>query len=362
MKYHVLVVDDSQDVLDDVKDRLESLGHSCDCATSLQNARDHLARNSYSYVLLDLEIPVRYGRPSRIANGQNLLREIRAMKGYQHIPIIVMTSHGHDSPDLAVEALRVNGATDYIKKPFPEKGHTLEKAVKDAVRAAGRDRPGAATLQGAEEVQPPQSFQEGDMVFFADRVELCGVKVCGDGGLIRRILDELKQTGAKGDYVRCGGEDLARRVGCDRGQNGVAECIRDFRDAACQALRDQANIACDRLSDIIQNDRRYGYRLSKKIVVRESHDPINGPDDPQNDPVSDPVNDPLSGILNERQEWAMKQLAARGKVRSSEIAGQFGCSATTAKRDMKELRRMGKVEFYGPPRTGHWRLKLAESA
>ncbi len=132
MTYHALVIDDSPDVLEDVKDRLESIGHTCDCVTCLQCARDRLAKNSYSYILLDLEIPVRYGRPSRIPNGQHLLREVRGMKGYEDIPIIVMTSHGHDSPDLAVEVLRCDGATDFVKKTFADSGHTLEKAIRDA--------------------------------------------------------------------------------------------------------------------------------------------------------------------------------------------------------------------------------------
>ena len=387
MKYHALVVDDTPGILDDVKDRLESMGHTCDCVGCQGKARELLLKNRYSYAVLDLEIPVRYGRPSRIQNGVNLLNEIRATKGYERLPVICMTSHGHDGPDLAISVLRGNGATDYVKKPFPEEGHTLEKAVRDALASSGRDRPGAAKLLSVSHTRPPQPFEQGDMVFFEDRVELCGVKVCGNGdsGMIRRILEELKLKGTNGEHVRRSGEDLARRVECERGQNGVAECIRDFRNTASQALRDEANIACNRLHDIILNDRRYGYRLSKKIIVRNENDdpqtkandpqrnagnaesgfiggpndPVMTPNDPQNDPVNDPQSDPVNqaenGDLNERQQWAMERLMAAGKVRCSEITAQFDCSPTTAKRDMKQLRRMGKAEFHGPPRTGHWR-------
>jgi len=386
LTYHALVVDDTPAILDDVRDRLESMGHTCDCVGCQDKARELLLKNRYSYAVLDLEIPVRYGRPSRIQNGANLLNEIRSTKGYERLPVICMTSHGHDGPDLAISVLRGNGATDYVRKPFPEEGHTLEKAVRDALAATGRDRPGAATLLAAAQGRPPQPFEQGDMVFFEDRVELCGVKVCGNGdsGMIRRILEELKQKAANGEHVRRSGEDLARRVECERGQNGVAECIRDFRNAASQALCDEANIECNRLRDIIVNDRRYGYRLSKKIVVRNGddlqtmaddpqgnaenaekgirrglNDPVMTPNDPQNDPVNDPQSDPVNQAeiadLNERQQWAMQRLAAAGKVRCGEIAAQFDCSSTTAKRDMKQLRRMGKAEFHGPPRTGHWR-------
>ena len=94
MKFHALIVDDNSDVLDDAKDRLESLGHTCHCVTSLSDARDHLAKHRYSHAVVDLEIPVRYGRPSRIENGKQLVRQIRAMPGYQTLPIIVITGHG----------------------------------------------------------------------------------------------------------------------------------------------------------------------------------------------------------------------------------------------------------------------------
>jgi len=369
MTYHALVIDDSPDVLEDVKDRLESISHTCECVTCLQCARDRLAKNGYSYILLDLEIPVRYGRPSRIPNGQNLLREIRQMKGYEDIPIIVMTSHGHDSPDLAVEVLRCDGATDFVKKTFADSGHTLEKAIRDALAASGRSRPGASKRSAAAKDQPPQPFECGEMVFSEDRVELCEVKICGgpESGMIRRILDELRHKNTHGRYVRYDGSELANRVGCDRGQNGVAEAVRDFRNSVCEVMQDETNVQMNRLHDIILNDRRYGYRLSSKITVRDVDDPGNDPQsepgDPLNDPVNgrrDPVNDPLNGVddpaNNERQQWVLGRMHAGKEVRKADIAEHFECSKETARRDLKDLRRRGLIEFVGPSKTGHWWL------
>ena len=57
-----LIVDDDSDILDSVSDILESLGHECDHADSVESARQRLASSNYTYVLLDLEIPVRSGR------------------------------------------------------------------------------------------------------------------------------------------------------------------------------------------------------------------------------------------------------------------------------------------------------------
>jgi len=113
MTFHALVIDDNQDVLEDIRDRLDSLGHTCDCAKTQTDARELLKCGQFTYALLDLEIPVRYGTPCRIANGKNLLREIRRTGGFEDIPIIVITSHGHDSPKLAIEVMKHGGAVDF---------------------------------------------------------------------------------------------------------------------------------------------------------------------------------------------------------------------------------------------------------
>ncbi|HOQ86481.1 MAG TPA: hypothetical protein PLQ89_12275, partial [Phycisphaerae bacterium] len=60
MTFHALAIDDDPAILEDVKDRLECLGHTCDGVTCMTCAREHLATNTYSYILLDLQIPVRY--------------------------------------------------------------------------------------------------------------------------------------------------------------------------------------------------------------------------------------------------------------------------------------------------------------
>lgn len=355
MNFHALAVDDDPAILEDVKDRLESLGHTCDGVTCITCAREHLSSSTYSYILLDLEIPVRYGRKSRIPNGQSLLREIRSRKGYEDVPIIVMTSHGQDSPDLAVEVFRCDGATDFVKKPFPDDGHTLEKAVRDALDVSGRSRPGALKRSGMVITETPQPFECGEMVFWPSRVELCEVKICGgpESGMIRRILDELRHTNQHGRFVRFDGNELAKRIGCERGQNGVAEAVAAFRTHVCEVMLDEANVKVDRLHDIILNDRRYGYRLSQKISVRDAYTPAN--------PIPDAASPSLATAdlaeLNPRQIWALDQLSKHGQLRKSEIMNEYSCSPTTAERDLRDLRRRGRIEFVGPSKTGHYRLR-----
>ena len=60
--------------------------------------------------------------------------------------------------------------------------------------------------------------------------------------------------------------------------------------------------------------------------------------------------------LNPRQRWALDQLAKHGQLRKAEIVTEFKCSPTTAERDLRDLRRQGRIEFVGPAKTGHWRL------
>jgi len=168
--------------------------------------------------------------------------------------------------------------------------------------------------------------------------------------MIRRILDELRHTNQHGRFVRYDGSELARRIGCERGQNGVAEAVAAFRTHVCEVMLDEANIKVDRLHDIILNDRRYGYRLASKITVRDANDP------PSTKPVAIPSGSAADddSDLNPRQRWALDHLAKHGQLRKPEIVAEFNCSPTTAERDLRDLRRRGQIEFVGPAKTGHW--------
>lgn len=355
MSYHALVIDDDPAIIEDLKERLESLGHTCDTVNCQTKARELLQTKAYAYVLLDLEIPVRYGRPARIPNGQNLLEEIRQMKGLENLPVIVMTAHGLDGPDLAVEVMRDGHATDFVRKPFPSKGETLEKRIKDALARTGRTRPGGAKhSKAAPKGTEPQPFEAGVLTFHETHVELEDIKICGDAesGRIRKILDELRHKDSRGRPIAYGGAALAKKVGCDyRGQNGIAEAVRDFRAKTAKLMLGEVNVVLEK-NDVIQS-KGQGYRLSGKITVQEGHDPKRDRDHAAGDPINDPDGDPL----NERQEWVLTQLKGGKQLQIDHLAKQFPRSKTTTKRDLTDLRRRGLIEFEGSPRTGHWRLK-----
>jgi len=370
MTFHALVVDDNRDVLDDVKDRLESLGHTCDLAETQADARALLEHGRFSYALLDLEIPVRYGSPCRIGNGKNLVREMRTMRGLADVPIIVMTAHGHGSPRLAVDVMKHRGAVDFVMKPFSEADPPLERVIEDVLRVTRRDHPGAKShSELARDPDPPQPFEEGEMVFFETRIELCGVRIC-DGvgsGLVRAILDIIREKDSRGRFIALSGEELAQRAGDTMTrQNDIADAVRRLREKTQAVLLEEANIRCTR-RDVITNDRRYGYRLASKITVRDADDvrsdPSSDADDVRND-VSDGPIDPRSSrddvrAPSARQEWIVGQLKAKGELRKDEVfpgyKRQFGLSKTTLERDLNALRRRGLIRFDGEKRTGRWR-------
>lgn len=94
------------------------------------------------------------------------------------------------------------------------------------------------------------------------------------------------------------------------------------------------------------------YRLSSKITVRDAAGPQNDPASERRDPPTDGGNTEN----NERQQWAIQQMRVGIELRKTDIADHFECSKETARRDLKDLRRRGLIEFIGPSRTGHWRL------
>ena len=49
------------------------------------------------------------------ANGLELLSEIRAKPGWQHVPVLMLTARSQEK-DIALA--RASGATDYLVKPF----------------------------------------------------------------------------------------------------------------------------------------------------------------------------------------------------------------------------------------------------
>lgn len=344
-----LIVEDNPRIMETVVDVVESLGHEPVTAACQEDARQLINGHPYAYALLDLEIPVKQSRNfARIESGINLLRELVGHYGRQ-TPVIVMTAHGNDGPHQGVDCMKM-GAVDYIPKPFPITGQTLDKAILEALERSGQA--GHKATMANKPSGPPRAFDGGSLVLFKRRVEICGVDIPISQAM-HQILARLSENKSNGKYVAYSGSDLTELIGSNCGQNGIASQILEFRKRVAQRLLEEANITCDRQSVIASGGP--GYRIQEGIVVRSGAriDAISAKDSPEQIPKSNHL--PCSN-LNERQQWTLDRLHLEGQIKIRHIVDQFGCSSSTAKRDLDELKSLELVRFVGSARAGHYLL------
>lgn len=101
----VLIVEDDQDVLLVLRDRLESYGYDVTTVTDGREAVQEISRSQYALVIMDIMMPE--------MDGVEALRLIRGMK--QVIPVIMITAN----KERAIESLAL-GAQGYILKPIDQ--------------------------------------------------------------------------------------------------------------------------------------------------------------------------------------------------------------------------------------------------
>jgi len=376
----VLAVHNDPRIVRRLKETFASLGDRHDWARSQEDARRLLGANDYTDILLDLEIPAcSRGGILSVDYGLSLLEELRAEDRLGHVPIIVTVRRSGAKPGLVVRVMQC-GATDFIEKPFPTEGRTLRVVIKEARARQDATRhaaPAAKTVPSPE----PVPFKGGEMVFYSDRVELCGVKIVGDTGFgyARAILDLLAQMPDGHRYVNMSSDALARKIGADGGSASVIGSIRTIREGIKARLREHLNLVCGR-DDVIANDGFHGYCLNKWVTVRHAADDVTGSASgggvlalqqkrepvtepvrepvgervtaPVTEPVSEPVNEPLTA----RQERILHVLGHGDSLRVPAIASRMRASPATVKRELALLKGRGMVAFEGPPRSGRYRL------
>lgn len=336
MNPHALIIDDDPRIRETLADRLESLGHSFDEAASQEEGKDVLRTTRYDYVLLDLELPLRRGRPASLETGKNLLRDAAGDASLQHTGFIVITAFGHDSPDLAVEVMKI-GAADFVRKPY----HGLESAIRDFLKRRALD--GGETAPTTSELRP---FTGGELLFLPDRVDLNGVEICGDSqaGIIRHILEQLAHRDADGEFVRLPAKILASPFGDGKTQT-ITDAINRFRDRAIKVMK-AGGMGLGPEDLIVTREGAAGYQLAATLTVRgELTAPV---------PVSEKNREVK---CEERQKWFIAQLTTGKPLRRVDLEDQFSISVATAKRDLLALRE--SVTFDSASKT--YRLKKARS-
>jgi len=105
MGLKVLVVDDENDIVEVIQDRLEAYGFTVATAGNGLEALKKLSTERFDGIFLDVKMPE--------MGGIEALERIR--KRDTKIPIIIITSS--TTRDAAIEAM-AKGANEYVLKPF----------------------------------------------------------------------------------------------------------------------------------------------------------------------------------------------------------------------------------------------------
>lgn len=105
MDLKFLLVDDEEDILEIIQDRLEAYGFAVVTAGTGREALNKVAVEKFDGIFLDVKMPE--------MSGIEALEEIR--KTDKQTPIIIITSSS--TREAAIEAI-AKGANEYVLKPF----------------------------------------------------------------------------------------------------------------------------------------------------------------------------------------------------------------------------------------------------
>ena len=122
MALRVLLVDDEEDIVEVIQDRLEAYGFTVTTAGTGLEALKKLSVEKFDGIFLDVKMPE--------MGGIEALEEIR--KTDKQIPVIIITASS--TRDAAIEAI-AKGANEYVLKPFAweELKAKIEKVYKIAL-------------------------------------------------------------------------------------------------------------------------------------------------------------------------------------------------------------------------------------
>ena len=250
----IIIIDDHEDVREELKDRINLMGHESEEASCAEEALAKLQETQFDCVLLDLGIPVKFEGVARVDHGKNLLQRIVGMKSAP--PVIVITANGLDGHKLAVEMIELGAAT-FVGKPFDR--DPIEPKIKMVLARR------ASSSESAS--RPQKEFKGGVLVLHEDSIELCDVTVGGTRGnaYIRRVVELLAAKNPKGHYCKISAKDLATAINPQVTPPVLTSAIKEFR-AACQQ-----KLGCG-TNDVILTQKGGGYQFADWIEVRIGRD------------------------------------------------------------------------------------------
>ena len=271
---HALIIEDDAAIAEIVREKLESMDHTCDSAASQAEAEEFLVRCAYDYILLDLAIPMKFNSKPDKQYGRNLLVKIKGTLGHAATPVIVMTANDISTYHVCAEVMK-DGASDFVGKPFGD-DHPLEKKIRELLLKHPPREVGAVQEVRAANLRP---FQGAMLDFYDDRVELNGQKIAGAKGStqMRKVLDCLHEKQRTGSKTNLTGASIAENLKFHRGEHATTDAVRQIREVATRILREKDHVRAEG-NDIVANADK-GYVLGHQIRTRTGGaDPSEQPD------------------------------------------------------------------------------------
>ncbi len=351
----ILVVEDDHkiktEVIDDI---LASLGHENDWATNQQESLEMLGNSSYDLVLLDLQIPARPNSGAASSEfGKLLLRQIRDIKGHGNVPVVIMTGHHQDGFDMVTDLIGM-GAIEFISKPFPPKGRTLASVIEKTLQKYRKSIEVLST-------PPAGTFTGGEMVFYPNHIELCGIRIFGSkAAASREMLKVLAEAKPDGTYRYWAGEQIADKISAENGIGTVTGCARTIRTRVAGTLKKHMNVEVGENDFLEHTDQ--GYRLNHRITVRfcKNGEILMGqnsvPKGHLRGQKNVPINLEVSSKVKTRCLWILERLNQGKQLRREDVEEGLKCSDKTAQRALDFLRNAKFIEFQGSKKTGYYVL------
>jgi len=146
-KIKILLVDDEQEFVETLSERIRMRDHDSEVALDGEQALKKMDDDLPDVVVLDLKMPG--------MDGMEVLRKIR--NAYPKVQVIMLTGHGSEKDE---EEARKLGAFEYLQKPVEIE--TLMKKVKKAYKNKFESSMMAATFAEAGEFDTAKEIRDSD--------------------------------------------------------------------------------------------------------------------------------------------------------------------------------------------------------
>jgi DNA-binding response OmpR family regulator len=146
-EFKVLLVDDEQDFVESLAERIDLRDVESDVALNGEEALKKVGHEIPDVMVLDLKMPG--------IDGMEVLRRVR--KAYPDVQVVILTAHGTDKDE---EEARRLGAFEYLQKPV--KIERLVSVLKAAYKKKMQTSMVAATFAQAGEFDTAQKIMDED--------------------------------------------------------------------------------------------------------------------------------------------------------------------------------------------------------